>query len=132
MLMEIEIEMLLVARRTMAMCGVDVDDVDAVGAMRQKAQKSFDIIFIDFVMTTMSGPEAVQIIRRDMNFTGGIIGVTGNALPADLTYFKECPGHHQAINKQEAYGRCPLSHEQQEAECSGNAFSLVVFSNRGK
>ena len=59
-------------------------------AMRQKAQKSFDIIFIDFVMTTMSGPEAVQIIRRDMNFTGGIIGVTGNALPADLTYFKEC------------------------------------------
>ena len=76
--------------------GVDVDDVDAVGAMRQKAQKSFDIIFIDFVMTTMSGPEAVQIIRRDMNFTGGIIGVTGNALPADLTYFKECwssPSH---------------------------------------
>ena len=70
--------------------GVDVDDVDALGAMRQKAQKSFDIIFIDFVMTTMSGPEAVQIIRRDMNFTGGIIGVTGNALPADLTYFKEC------------------------------------------
>ena len=68
---------------------VDVDDVYAGGAMRQKA-KGFDIIFIDFVMTTMSGPEAVQIMRRDMNFTGGIIGVTGNALPADLTYFKEC------------------------------------------
>ena len=52
--------------------------------------RGFDLIFIDYVMTTMSGPEAVQIMRRDMNFTGGIIGVTGNALPSDLTYFKEC------------------------------------------
>ena len=50
----------------------------------------FDLVFIDFVMTTMNGPEAVQIMRRDLKFTGGIIGVTGNALPADLTYFKDC------------------------------------------
>ena len=50
----------------------------------------FDLVLIDFVMTTMDGPEAVQIMRRDLKFTGGIIGVTGNALPADLTYFKDC------------------------------------------
>jgi CheY-like chemotaxis protein len=29
-------------------------------------------------------------MRRDLKFAGGIIGVTGNALPADLTYFKDC------------------------------------------
>ena len=53
-------------------------------------QKRFDLIFMDYVMTTMNGPEAVQIMRRDMNFCGGIIGVTGNALPSDLTYFEQC------------------------------------------
>ena len=53
-------------------------------------EMSFDLIFMDYVMTTMNGPEAVQIMRRDMNFSGGIIGVTGNALPSDLTYFEQC------------------------------------------
>ena len=50
----------------------------------------FDLVFIDYVMTKMDGPAAVQIMRKDMRFTGGIIGVTGNALAADLAYFKEC------------------------------------------
>jgi CheY-like chemotaxis protein len=53
-------------------------------------QKRFDLIFMDYVMTTMNGPEAVQIMRRNLNFSGGIIGVTGNALPSDLTYFEQC------------------------------------------
>ena len=53
-------------------------------------QKHFDLIFVDYVMTTMNGPEAVKVMRRDLNFSGGIIGVTGNALPSDLTYFEQC------------------------------------------
>jgi CheY-like chemotaxis protein len=53
-------------------------------------QKGFDLVFIDYIMTTMNGPEAVQIMRKELKFTGGIIGVTGNDFPADLTYFKEC------------------------------------------
>ena len=53
-------------------------------------RKGFDLVFIDYIMTTMDGPEAVQIMRKELKFTGGIIGVTGNALPVDLTYFKEC------------------------------------------
>ena len=61
------------------------------GNTNQNASKlGFDLVFIDYVMTTMNGPEAVQIMRRDLKFAGGIIGVTGNALPADLTYFQEC------------------------------------------
>ena len=53
-------------------------------------RKGFDLVFIDYIMTTMNGPEEVQIMWKELKFTGGIIGVTGNALPADLTYFKEC------------------------------------------
>ena len=53
-------------------------------------QKGFDLVFIDYIMTTMNGSEAVQIMRKELKFTGGIIGVTGNDFPADLTYFKEC------------------------------------------
>ena len=49
-------------------------------------QKGFDLVFIDYIMTTMNGPEAVQIMRKELKF----IGVTGNDFPADLTYFKEC------------------------------------------
>ena len=58
--------------------------------MQTGPKVGFDLVLIDYVMTTMDGPEAVQIMRRDLKFTGGIIGVTGNALPADLTYFKDC------------------------------------------
>jgi CheY-like chemotaxis protein len=58
--------------------------------MKKRLCVGFNLIFIDYIMTTMNGPEAVQIMRKELKFTGGIIGVTGNALPADLTYFKEC------------------------------------------
>ena len=60
------------------------------GREKERRCQGFDLVFIDYVMTTMNGPEAVQIMRKELKFTGGIIGVTGNALPADLTYFKEC------------------------------------------
>ena len=49
----------------------------------------FDLVLIDYVMTVMNGPEAVQIMQRDLQFNRGIIGVTGNALPSDLTYFQQ-------------------------------------------
>ena len=47
-------------------------------------RKAFDLVFIDYIMFTMNVPEEVQIMRKELKFTGGIIGVTGNALPADL------------------------------------------------
>ena len=65
-------------------------DLEEGGPRHKGTQEGFDLVFIDYIMTTMNGPEAVQIMRKDLKFTGGIIGVTGNALPADLTYFKEC------------------------------------------
>ncbi len=66
------------------------EGLEAVENEEKSSDAGFDLVFIDYIMTAMNGPEAVQIMRRDMRFTGGIIGVTGNALPADLTYFKEC------------------------------------------
>jgi len=69
----------------------DQVDLEAGGMRHNKMFESgFDVILIDYVMNTMSGPEAVQIMRRDMEFSGGIIGVTGNALPSDLAYFQQC------------------------------------------
>ena len=49
----------------------------------------FDLVLIDYIMTVMNGPEAVQIMRKDLKFAGGIVGVTGNALPSDLTFFQQ-------------------------------------------
>jgi CheY-like chemotaxis protein len=67
-------------------------DIEAGGRRQKKktAESRFDVVFIDYVMNTMNGPEAVQIMRRDMKFSGGIIGVTGNALQSDLDYFQQC------------------------------------------
>ena len=60
------------------------------GAMQARSGPGFDLILIDYVMTSLNGPEAVQIMRKSLKFSGGIIGVTGNALPSDLTYFEQC------------------------------------------
>ena len=45
-----------------------------------------DIILMDFIMPVMDGPTASKAIR-DIGYKGIIIGVTGNALPADIDTF---------------------------------------------
>lgn len=40
-------------------------------------------------MTTVHGPEACAIIRNELNFSGHIIGVTGNTLSEDVSIFRE-------------------------------------------
>jgi len=87
--------MMVMALETITFCFIgSIDNLNGVaveeGGCPLPIVVGFDLVFIDYVMTTMNGPEAVQIMRRDLKFAGGIIGVTGNALPADLTYFKEC------------------------------------------
>eukprot|EP01036_Dinobryon_divergens_P039969 gene39969-biopygen31867 len=46
----------------------------------------YDVILMDYQMPNMDGPTAAKIIR-DMGYTGFIIGVTGNVLPADMDQF---------------------------------------------
>ena len=45
-----------------------------------------DIILMDFIMPVMDGPTASKAIR-DIGYNRMIIGVTGNALPADIDTF---------------------------------------------
>ena len=51
--------------------------------------KNFDLVLMDYEMPVMIGPVAAQEIRN-----GGsdvfIIGVTGNLMPEDVSYFRQC------------------------------------------
>ena len=98
---------------------VDLDEGGGDDFRRLQNNTGFDVVFIDYVMTKMNGPEAVQIMRRDLKYTGGIIGVTGNALPSDLTYFKEC-GADLVITK-------PLTNKK----LMDAVHSVVAHSNQG-
>mmetsp|Transcript_25988 Transcript_25988/g.37270 ORF Transcript_25988/g.37270 Transcript_25988/m.37270 type:complete len:835 (+) Transcript_25988:1356-3860(+) len=68
---------------------IEVEDgTAAVEAVKQcRDVKPFDVIFMDYIMLDMNGPEAVEIIRNDLNYCGPIIGITGNALPTDIAKF---------------------------------------------
>ena len=65
---------------------MEVDDGDvAVEYLRQNPR--VDVILIDNQMPRMTGAEAVQAMRSDLNYNGIIIGVTGNALESDILDF---------------------------------------------
>jgi len=66
-----------------------VDGQDAVGKVRAAmvtGGEMFDIITMDYQMPVMDGVTATQHIRQ-LGYTGIIVGVTGNALPADVSRF---------------------------------------------
>ena len=67
------------------------DGTTALEVMRNEtaAGRVIDFVLIDFVMVRMNGPEAVQHMRAELGYRGAVIGITGNALPEDLTYFKD-------------------------------------------
>ena len=46
-----------------------------------------DVILMDNVMPNKDGPTATRELR-ELGYAGIIIGVTGNALPEDVAYFK--------------------------------------------
>ena len=46
-----------------------------------------DVILMDSVMPNKDGPTATRELR-ELGYVGIIIGVTGNALPEDVAYFK--------------------------------------------
>ena len=50
--------------------------------------KPYDIILMDSEMPNMNGPEAARHIKTQLGYTGLVIGVTGNALPEDISIFK--------------------------------------------
>ena len=69
---------------------VEAIQLEMAAVAQGDSDAGFDLVLIDYVMIELNGPEAVQIMRGDLHFAGGIIGVTGNALPSDLTFFQQC------------------------------------------
>ena len=67
------------------------DGTSALDVMRSEAaaDRVVDFVLIDFVMVHMNGPEAVQRMRSELGYRGVVIGITGNALQEDLTFFKD-------------------------------------------
>ena len=44
------------------------------------------------------GPEAVQLMRTELGYRGLVVGITGNALPEDLSNFRD-QGADKVITK---------------------------------
>ena len=68
---------------------VEVDDgLKAVEAIRESmiSRRTFDIVFMDYIMPNLNGPNAVSQIRS-LGFEGMIIGATGNVLTEDINSF---------------------------------------------
>jgi signal transduction histidine kinase/ActR/RegA family two-component response regulator len=64
------------------------DGLKAVEVMRESmiSGMTFDIVFMDYIMPNLNGPNAVKQIRS-LGFESMIIGATGNALTEDINSF---------------------------------------------
>ena len=75
-------------RKRAEVCDEACDGAEAVARVESAtiSRRPYDIILMDFVMPVMDGPTATKIIRS-LGYVGLIIGVTGNALQADIDIF---------------------------------------------
>jgi CheY-like chemotaxis protein len=63
------------------------DGSDAIQLVKD-SRSEFTCIFMDSVMTSVHGPQAAHVLRQELGYQGILIGLTGNALPADIEHFK--------------------------------------------
>ncbi|KAL3919986.1 MAG: hypothetical protein SGILL_003481 [Bacillariaceae sp.] len=63
--------------------------VDMVAEAEAKGDP-YDLVLMDYEMPIMNGPTAAQNIRRRNGSDVFIIGVTGNLMPEDVSYFRQC------------------------------------------
>merc|ERR1711935_131230 len=55
----------------------------------EHSNKHFDLVLMDYEMPVMIGPESAKQIRK-LGSDVFIIGVTGNLMPEDVSYFRRC------------------------------------------
>lgn len=67
-----------------------VDGQDAIDLFESAPHDghALDCILLDNIMTHMHGPETVRLLRRKYNYSGLILGVTGNVIASDVEEFK--------------------------------------------
>ena len=70
---------------------IEADDgITALSALQLElaAGRAVDLVLLDYVMINMDGPEAAKKIRAEVGYIGPVVGITGNALPEDIAFFK--------------------------------------------
>jgi CheY-like chemotaxis protein len=78
----------------------EADDGDAAVAMVKESieqNKPYDVVLMDSNMNKLDGPEAVLQLRRVLNFTGKVVGLTGNALPEEVVSFMSSGCDHVIV-----------------------------------
>eukprot|EP01036_Dinobryon_divergens_P039972 gene39972-biopygen31869 len=60
--------------------------LQAVEMVENNGQGYYAAVLMDYQMPVMDGPTSAKNMRA-IGFNGVILGVTGNALPADIEYF---------------------------------------------
>ena len=83
----------MLARLLRSKCGECDEAGDGLKAIEMvkvsmESGKPYDIILMDSEMPNMNGPETARHIKTQLGYTGLVIGVTGNALPEDISIFK--------------------------------------------
>lgn len=66
------------------------DGEEAIAIMRQTIEsgsRPFDLVLLDSVMKVVHGPETAVAFREVLGFGGYLAGLTGNALPEDISSF---------------------------------------------
>jgi CheY-like chemotaxis protein len=66
------------------------DGLTALEIMKKEARegRAIDIVLLDYIMINLNGPEAARRMRSELGYRGVIVGITGNALPEELAFFK--------------------------------------------
>jgi len=86
MLNQFKFEAVMPSSHTLELQITEADDGTSALDCIEKSICPFDVIFMDNIMTKMNGPQAAAVMR-EKNFSGMIIGVTGNVLDEDIADF---------------------------------------------
>jgi CheY-like chemotaxis protein len=82
-------------------CDEAVDGQECVDMVRKAGEEEmpYDSILLDYEMPGMDGPTAAKEIRCTLlDYETNIVGVTGNVLPEDVNFFKNC-GANDVLSK---------------------------------
>lgn len=110
------------------LCEQAIDGLECLEKLKEKESKTyFSAILLDYQMPRMTGPEAVEQLRKD-GYNLLVVGVTGNVMPEDVELF-ENSGANLVIQKpfdiDSFQSLCPLESEQSIVGNSVDAEQMI-------